>query len=318
MTILILIMIQTAQSTACVLNTKISAVPNKFNLKLLKTVAGAADNVHVDQLVKNDPRLPIVEDRFIARYPEVQSVARVSLRGANRALTGTLVTKCHVLINLHLLSAAQASVSSAGDNKMPNLLKYTDKQLSQLNNVKFDIGFLPNGKSSFDVGYDIPVTGKIAKTGRIQPLDKYDYNKDGGIAPEEDWAIIRINEPAKISRLYPVEIASDQEIAFSNDTVLMVGYPAQRIKQDQKERAFVQKCKIDPGQYTFNHTCVATGGNSSSPALLEVNENGTVKQKISGLAQIGKYSPDNDEVMGVPAYAFRGAVEEIKKSDPCN
>lgn len=321
MIILVLGMIQTAQSTACVLHEKINSVPGKLNLKMQQISNRDASYTNIDisndKLVDGDPRQAIVDPKFVAIYPQVQSITRVVLKSTGAALTGTLVSKCHVLVNMHFLKTKPSDASIIGSGNYKNILNLSDEQLSKSSAAKVDMGFMPNGMQGFQSGYNVHTEGQIVMTGRIQNYTNFDYNIEA-TPTKEDWAIIRIGDTSKLSNLKPIEIASQSEIESSKKIVLMTGYPGQLIDKNKSERAYIQQCSIDPWESTFDHNCIVTGGNSSSPLTLVYSDNGKKILKISGIAKQGKYETSNDMTLGVPASAFRSAVEKVQKTNPCN
>jgi len=286
-------------------------VPSKIDLKKVNRVS--EDTSSSDPMVVNDPRKKINFQEVGAKYPQINSIGRVELANDKSHLTGTLVTKCHVLINLHLLQNVTRLASDAGSlpaNK--TLLALSDAQLSNPDVSRVQIGFIPNGNKEYQNGYKVSVTGRFVKTGRVN-FSKYNYEEN--IPTNEDWALIKIDNAAALENFQPIEIASEEEIGMSKN-ILAVGYPKQLIGRDGQNE-YYQKCEAQVvGDYS--HNCIATQGNSSSPLMSNwKTTKPTNELKINGIVSRGRYAIDAMTASAVPANSFRAAIEEAKKQG-CN
>ncbi len=279
-------------------------------LFLLATSASAAAAEGADprdQLVEHDPRIKLNFNEELLDSPQVASIARVVLNADGSTLTGSLVTHCHVLINLHLISDEPESKVRLG------LLKLSDAELAAAKEARVTVGFLPNGAVDFRSGFKIIVAGRIVETGRTR-YGRFDYTEE--IPAKEDFAIVRIDDPKAIALLAPLDIASELEIEGSNKRGFMAGYPTQLIAK-YGQNAFMQQCVIQSNTGGMVHTCVSTAGESSAPFLFNFGSNHKSALKIAGIGRKGKFNANSLDTVGVPAYSFRQVVERLK-AEACN
>ena len=132
----------------------------KSDQEAREVAAGQEEGYSRDPFVLDVPRTAVDFTEEMKTNPEIASVVRVALNANGSTLTGSLVTRCHVLINLHLIS----DESGLAENN--HLLRLSDGELAQDPKAKVTIGVLPNGSPKFENGYNMHVRGSIVKTGR--------------------------------------------------------------------------------------------------------------------------------------------------------
>jgi hypothetical protein len=259
-----------------------------------------------DELVERDPRIKLDFKEELGVSPQLASIARVVLNADGSSLTGSLVTKCHVLINLHLIEDLPESKKQFG------LLKLSDADLAVARDARVTVAFLPNGAMDFRSGFKVIVTGRLVETGR-KSYGSFDYMTE--IPNKEDFAIVRLDDPKAVSSLTPLEIATELEIDGSNKTGFMVGYPQQLILK-YGQNAFAQECAFKSNIWSFWHNCISTAGESSAPFVQNFGSTGKSALKIAGIGRKGKFRADSLDTVGVPAYSFRQVVERLR-AEPC-